>query len=119
MKKGCFCLAGLLFLAIVIAQTTFWYQNGPGNRYDVARLKREIARDLPIGSSKTKIKSWLVSNGFDVYEQNANSPTAILGGRRYDTRSEIVCTYDALVTFALDGKNRLLRSDVEELSACW
>lgn len=120
--KGCLYFAGLLLILILCVNAVFWYRNGLGNRYNKARLRTEIATDLPIGSSKTQVKTWLYSNGFDVYQfdigNSKNLQSQGLGGRRYNTRSEIVCTYDVIVTFAFDKSNRVVRSDVEELSAC-
>lgn len=120
--KGCFYFAGILACLILCVNGVFWYSNGPGNRYDKNRLRREIATYLPIGSSKTQVKTWLYSNGFDAYQfdigNSKSKPPQGLGGRKYNTRSEIVCTYDALVTFAFDKNNRLIRASVEELSAC-
>ena len=122
MKILLYC-AGILLGLFFCINVAFWYFNGPGNRYDVNRLRREIATDLPIGSSKTEVKTWLHFNGFDVYSfdigSSKNPQPQGLGGRKYNTRSEIVCTYDALVTFAFDKSNRLIRSDVKEFSACW
>ena len=118
MKKGCLYFVGCILLIIGAANTVFWYQNGPGNRYDVIRLEREIATDLPVGTKKAEVRSWLTSNDFDVYEMNENPAETIVGGRKYNTRSEIVCSYDALVTFAFDKQDRLIRSGAKEFSAC-
>ena len=121
--KGCLYALGILAVLYVAVTLVFWYRGGPGNRYDVSRLQTEIALDLPVGTPRIQVKKWLTSNGFDVFpfglKGAKTSPQSVgLGGRRYNTRSEIVCTYDVVLTFAFDGKNRLIRSSAEELSAC-
>lgn len=135
--KGCFYAIGGLFVLFLAGNFIFWFKNGPGNRYDVSRLKHDIAVNVPVGSTKTQVSSWLKTHGFTIYpycfdasHKNKNGdflnygnpkykhPLHDLLGRKDYTRSEIVCSYDVIVSFAFDKNNKIIRSGVEELSTC-
>lgn len=135
--KGCLYAIVGLFALILVSNLVFWVVSGPANPNSVPRLERAIAAELPSGTGRAQVKSWLIARGFDVYPEcfNANYKNKNggllnhgdpnykhslhdLGGRKYRTRSELVCSYDVIVSFAFDDNQRLIRSGVQELSAC-
>lgn len=135
--RSCFYVMGVLTCLPLLAIFVFWFMNGSGNRYDVGRLQGEIQQNVLVGSSKAQIITWLKSKNFTIYRdcfdashknkqgdylnygnpKNTHVEHDLLGRKNY-TRSEIVCAYDVIVTFAFDKNDKLIRSGVREFSAC-
>jgi hypothetical protein len=107
MTKRLAVSCGLVLVAMILACGSFVHFADWGSK-DVNRLNREIARDLPSGSSVAQVEEWFVVHGMKPHhDQTGDRPhreVHVLVQRDY----LLDWSGDILIVFVFDDDDRLM-----------